>query len=72
LTNQQRFSGFDRSLQRAWINGARLIDEELERPVIGVVNTYQDCPRQNVHLRAVANAVKAGIRTARAAIWNLC
>lgn len=64
MRSQQRFSGLDRSLQRAWIKGAGLIDEELERPLIGVVNTFQDFSPENVHLRGVADAVKAGIRMA--------
>ena len=60
----KQFRGVERSLQRAWAKGAGLIDEEFERPMIAVVNTYQDFSPENVHLRQLAEAVKAGIRMA--------
>ncbi len=58
----KQYQGIERSLQRAWAKGAGLIDEEFERPLIAVVNTYQDFSPENVHLRQVADAVKAGVR----------
>jgi dihydroxy-acid dehydratase len=64
LPSQRQFGGLDRAPQRSWIKGAGFIQEELERPLIGVVNTYQDLAPENVHLRAVADAVKAGVRMA--------
>jgi dihydroxy-acid dehydratase len=64
MRSADQFRGLDRTLQRAWIKGAGFTDEELERPLIGVVNTYQDFSPENVHLRAVGDAVKAGIRSA--------
>ena len=62
MRGRQQFLGIRRTLQRAWIKGAGLIDEELERPLVGVVNTYQDFSPENVHLRTIGEAVKAGIR----------
>ncbi|MDI7862722.1 dihydroxy-acid dehydratase [Rhizobiaceae bacterium n13] len=62
--SQKQFTGIERSLQRAWAKGAGLIDEEFERPMIAVVNTYQDFSPENFHLRQVADAVKAGVRMA--------
>jgi dihydroxy-acid dehydratase len=62
--SELQFTGKERSLQRAWAKGAGLIDEEFERPMIAVVNTYQDFSPENFHLRQVAEAVKAGIRMA--------
>lgn len=62
--SKHQFQGVERSLQRAWAKGAGLIDEEFARPMIAVVNTYQDFSPENVHLRQVADAVKAGIRMA--------
>ena len=59
-----QFLGVERSLQRAWAKGAGLIDEEFERPMIAVVNTCQEFSPENVHLRQVGDAVKAGIRMA--------
>jgi dihydroxy-acid dehydratase len=62
LPSERQFRGLDRAPQRSWIKGAGFIQEELERPLIGVVNTYQDFAPENVHLRAVADAVKTGVR----------
>ena len=64
LRSDKQYLGIERSLQRAWAKGAGLIDEEFEQPMIAVVNTYQEFSPENVHLRQVADAVKAGIRMA--------
>jgi dihydroxy-acid dehydratase len=64
MRSAQQFKGLDRTLQRAWIKGAGFTDAELDRPLIGVANTYQDFSPENVHLRMVGDAVKAGIRMA--------
>ena len=64
MRSKKQYQGIERSLQRAWAKGAGLIDEEFERPMVAVVNTYQDFSPENFHLRQVAEAVKAGIRMA--------
>ena len=64
LRSDRQYLGVERSLQRAWAKGAGLIDEEFGRPMIAVVNTYQDFSPENVHLRQVGDAVKAGVRMA--------
>lgn len=64
LRSAQQFRGVERSLQRAWAKGAGLIDEEFERPMVAIVNTYQDFSPENAHLRQVGEAVAAGIRMA--------
>ncbi|GJE03925.1 dihydroxy-acid dehydratase [Methylobacterium isbiliense] len=61
LRSRHQFQGITRSLQRAWIKGAGLTDADLDRPLVAVVNTYQDFSPENAHLRRVADAVKAGI-----------
>lgn len=61
-----QYQGPERSLQRAWLKGAGYTDEELERPLVGIVNTYQDFAPENIHLREVSAAVKAGIYMAGA------
>lgn len=62
--SELQYSGLERSLQRAWAKGAGLIDEEFARPMIAVVNTYQDFSPENFHLRQVSEAVCAGVRMA--------
>ena len=64
MRSDEQFLGVERSLQRAWAKGAGLIDEEFERPMVAVVNTYQEFSPENIHLRQVGEAVKAGIRMA--------
>ena len=64
LRSDRQYLGVERSLQRAWAKGAGLIDEEFGRPMVAVVNTYQDFSPENVHLRQVGDAVKAGVRMA--------
>ena len=62
MRSDRQYLGVERSLQRAWAKGAGLIDEEFEQPMIAVVNTYQEFSPENIHLRQVGEAVKAGIR----------
>jgi len=62
MRSQEQFAGIQRSLQRAWIKGAGFTDEELSRPLIAIANTYQDFAPENVHLRVLGDAVKAGVR----------
>ena len=64
MRSDKQFRGVERTLQRAWAKGAGLIDEEFERPMVAVVNTWQDFSPENIHLRQVGDAVKAGIRMA--------
>ena len=64
MRSDEQYLGIERSLQRAWAKGAGLIDEEFAQPMIAVVNTYQEFSPENVHLRQVGEAVKAGIRMA--------
>ncbi len=49
---------------RALWRASGLIDEELKRPLIGVVNAWNEIVPGHVHLDKVAEAVKAGIRMA--------
>ncbi len=39
-------------------------DEELDRPIVAVANSWQESGPGHVHLREIANAVKAGVRMA--------
>ncbi|NVM54260.1 MAG: dihydroxy-acid dehydratase [Candidatus Helarchaeota archaeon] len=39
-------------------------DEELDRPIIAVANSWQESGPGHVHLRGIADAVKAGVRMA--------
>ena len=57
-------SGPSRAPARAMLKGAGFTDADLERPFVGVANTWTEVTPCNVHLRALAESVKAGIRAA--------
>jgi dihydroxy-acid dehydratase len=46
------------------LKGAGYTDADLEKPLVGVANTWTEVTPCNVHLRALADHVKAGIRAA--------
>ena len=56
--------GFERAPHRSLFYATGLTPEELDRPLIGVVNSYNDIIPGHVHLDKVGQAVKAGIRIA--------
>jgi dihydroxy-acid dehydratase len=53
-----------RAPARAMLKGAGYSDADLEKPLVGVANTWTEVTPCNVHLRALADHVKAGIREA--------
>ncbi|MBV8756335.1 MAG: dihydroxy-acid dehydratase, partial [Deltaproteobacteria bacterium] len=53
-----------RAAARAMLKGAGFSDAELERPLVGIANTWTEVTPCNVHLRALAESVKAGVRAA--------
>jgi dihydroxy-acid dehydratase len=53
-----------RAPARAMLKGAGYTDADLEKPLVGVANTWTEVTPCNVHLRALAEHVKAGIRAA--------
>jgi dihydroxy-acid dehydratase len=56
--------GLERAPHRSLFYATGLTPEELEQPLIGVVNSYNDVVPGHVHLDRVAEAVKAGVRMA--------
>ena len=46
---------------RAHLKCVGLLEDELDRPVIGVVNTFNEMNPGHIHLRSVAQAVKEGV-----------
>ncbi len=56
--------GVDRIPHRALFRALGLTDEELERPIIGVVSAKNEIIPGHMHLDKIAEAVKAGIRMA--------
>ena len=56
--------GPEKASQRSLLKALGLIDEEIERPIIGVVNSFNEVVPGHIHLRTIAEAVKAGVRLA--------
>lgn len=56
--------GFERAPHRSLFYATGLTPEELDRALIGVVNSHNDIIPGHVHLDRVSEAVKAGVRMA--------
>src|SRR5262245_46362020 len=59
-------TGPSRAPARAMLKGAGFSDDDLTKPLIGVANTWIEIGPCNIHLRTLAEHVKAGIRAAGA------
>jgi dihydroxy-acid dehydratase len=55
---------FERAPHRSLFYATGLTPEELDRPLIGVVNSFNEIVPGHVHLNKIAEAVKAGVRMA--------
>jgi dihydroxy-acid dehydratase len=53
--------GFSRFMRRAFAKGMGYTGDDLERPVIGICNSWSELNHCNRHLRQVADAVKRGV-----------
>lgn len=56
--------GPDRAPSRAMLKAVGLTDEDLNRPIVGVANTWIEIMPCNFHLRRLSARVKEGIRAA--------
>ncbi|MHB1653975.1 MAG: dihydroxy-acid dehydratase [Desulfitobacteriaceae bacterium] len=54
--------GIDRAPHRSLLKALGLTDREIDKPFIGVVNSFTELVPGHMHLRQIAEAVKAGIR----------
>ncbi|MBR1820576.1 MAG: dihydroxy-acid dehydratase [Clostridia bacterium] len=57
-------SGVERAPNRSLLYALGYTDEELSRPLIGVVSSYNEIVPGHMHLDKIADAVKAGVRAA--------
>ena len=53
--------GFSIFIRRAFLKGMGLSNEDMEKPVIGICNTWSELNSCHRHLREVAEAVKRGV-----------
>jgi dihydroxy-acid dehydratase len=64
LKSHDLLDGPGRAPARAMLKGIGFTDADLERPLIGVANTWIEVMPCNYHLRRLSERVKAGIRAA--------
>ncbi len=56
--------GPERAPQRAMLRAIGLTDEDFEKPIVGIANTWVEAQPCNYHLRDLAARVKKGVRDA--------
>jgi dihydroxy-acid dehydratase len=56
--------GVARAPHRSLLRAVGLTDRELDQPFIGVVNSFNEVVPGHIHLNAIADAVKGGVRSA--------
>ena len=57
-------AGAERMPNRSLLRACGLTDEEMQRPIIGVVSAYSEIIPGHINLDKIADAVKAGVRAA--------
>ncbi len=56
--------GLERAPHRSLFKAMGYTDEEIARPIIGVANSFSEIIPGHIHLKEIAESVKAGIRSA--------
>ncbi|HRQ44017.1 MAG TPA: dihydroxy-acid dehydratase [Candidatus Goldiibacteriota bacterium] len=64
MRSDKMTKGPERAPHRSLFKAIGYTDEELKRPIIGVVNSFNELIPGHIHLRTIAEAVKAGVRMA--------
>ncbi|NLL18291.1 MAG: dihydroxy-acid dehydratase [Clostridia bacterium] len=64
MYSQRMKAGIEKAPHRSLLKSLGLTDQEIERPIIGVVNSFNEVVPGHTHLRQIAEAVKAGVRMA--------
>jgi dihydroxy-acid dehydratase len=64
MNSSQIKQGVERAPHRSLLKAMGMTDEEISRPLVGVVNSFNELIPGHIHLRTIVDAVKAGIRMA--------
>ncbi len=64
MRSDEMKKGLARAPHRSLLYALGLTEEEIYRPIIGVVNSFNEVVPGHIHLRTISEAVKAGIRLA--------
>jgi len=61
MKSNEMKSGFEKSPHRSLLKASGLTDEEINQPLIGVVNFFNEIVPGHVHLKDITDAVKRGV-----------
>lgn len=64
MRSKKMTGGLERAPHRSLLQALGLTREEMDRPLIGVVNAHNEVVPGHIHLNTIAEAAKAGIRMA--------
>ncbi|KJS82880.1 MAG: dihydroxy-acid dehydratase [Peptococcaceae bacterium BICA1-8] len=64
MRSHKMLRGLENATNRMMFHSIGFLREEMERPLIAVVNGYNEVHAGNIHLNSVTNAVKEGVRMA--------
>ena len=64
MFSDQIKKGVERTPNRSLLYALGLTDEELSRPIVGIVSSHNEIVPGHMHLDKIAEAVKAGVRAA--------
>ncbi|MBP7792491.1 MAG: dihydroxy-acid dehydratase [Candidatus Goldbacteria bacterium] len=64
MRSDEMKKGVERAPHRALFKAIGYTDEEIERPMIGIVNSFNEVIPGHIHLDKIAQAVKDGVRMA--------
>jgi dihydroxyacid dehydratase/phosphogluconate dehydratase len=62
--------GVDRAPHRSLFKALGLTDREIDRPLVGIVNSFNELVPGHMHLRNIAEAVKAGVGKTAVHRWS--
>ena len=68
MNSDQVKSGVERAPHRSLLKADGYSDEQIRRPFVGVVNSFNEIAPGHVHLQTIARAVKDGVLAAGAHI----
>ena len=64
MNSDKMIKGVERAPHRSLLYAMGYVEEEIKRPLIGIVNAASDYVPGHKHLHQIAEAVKAGVRMA--------
>ncbi len=62
--------GPDRAAARSMFKAIGLTDDDLQKPIIGIANTWIEVGPCNFHLRWLADKIREGIKAAGGPRWS--